>query len=68
MLIQQQSYTPKAKQQMLDHLRTLGLLRTDTAKFAVLRRIRGSFIKRTCQQHRDRRHPGGTTGSAGPTS
>lgn len=47
MLIQEQSYTPEAKEQMLTHLRTLGLLRTDTAKFAMLRRIRGDFIKRT---------------------
>lgn len=31
---------------MLEHLATLGLLRSDTAQFAVLRRIRGSFLKR----------------------
>lgn len=47
MLIQEKTYTAEAKELMLDHLRTLGLLRTDTAKFAVLRRIRGSFIRRT---------------------
>lgn len=45
-LIQEQVYTAESKQQMLDHLRTLGLLRSDTAKYAVLRRIRGPFIER----------------------
>lgn len=46
-LIQEETYTDEAKQLMLDHLRTLGLLRSDSAKFAVLRKIRGRFVKRT---------------------
>jgi len=46
-LIQDETYTAAAKAQMLEHLRTLGLARSDTAEFAVLRRIRGSFIRRT---------------------
>jgi len=46
-LIGEEEYTETIKAEMLDCLATLGLLRSDAARFAVLRRIRGLFLKRT---------------------
>ena len=45
-LLRDDEYTVEAKAEILEHLRTLGLERSDTAKFAVLRQIRGRLLKR----------------------
>ena len=45
-LLQQTEYTPERKTRILQLLDALGLLRSDTAEFAVLRRIRGRLLRR----------------------
>jgi endonuclease/exonuclease/phosphatase family metal-dependent hydrolase len=45
-LIQLPIYDDPVKAEMLEHLETLGLLNSDTAEFARLRKIRGKFIQR----------------------
>jgi endonuclease/exonuclease/phosphatase family metal-dependent hydrolase len=46
-LFQLEPYTDGVKAEILQCLDTLGLLRSDSAEFAVLRRIRGKLLKRT---------------------
>ncbi|HEY0117219.1 MAG TPA: endonuclease/exonuclease/phosphatase family protein [Cellulomonas sp.] len=45
-LFQAGTYTEAIRAQILDLLKTLGLLRSDEAQFAVLRQVRGRLVKR----------------------
>ncbi len=45
-LIQEEIYTPAIKAEILEHLKTLKLLKSDDAEFAVLRQVRGRLLKR----------------------
>ena len=45
-LLQQAEYTPPRKSRILELLQELGLLRSDSGEFAVLRRIRGRLLRR----------------------
>lgn len=45
-LLEQATYTAAAKTRIVDLLSTLGLARSDTAEFFVLRRIRGRLLRR----------------------
>ncbi|MBD8077782.1 endonuclease/exonuclease/phosphatase family protein [Cellulosimicrobium arenosum] len=46
-LLEEELYTPDVREQILAHLATLGLLRSDSAALAVLRQVRGRLLKRT---------------------
>lgn len=46
-LLQEPTYTPAIKQAILDELAKLGLLKSDTAEFAILRQNRGRLVKRS---------------------
>src|SRR5215204_2115597 len=45
-LLEQPSYTPAVKARIVELLDVLGLAGSDTAEFAVLRRIRGRLLRR----------------------
>lgn len=45
-LVGEEVYTDQIKAEILQHLATLGLERSDNAEFAVLRQIRGRLVKR----------------------
>jgi endonuclease/exonuclease/phosphatase family metal-dependent hydrolase len=45
-LIDSKTYTAAEKKEMLQHLKTLGLLASDRSEIAILRQNRGQFIKR----------------------
>ena len=45
-VLQEQTYGPAEKQRILDHLKTLGLLRSDDSQWAFLRRSRGELLRR----------------------
>ena len=45
-LLQESTYTLAIKQRIVELLTFLGLARTDTAEFVVLRRIRGALVRR----------------------
>ncbi len=45
-LIATEDYTPAVKEELKEHLTTLGLLRSDRSAYAILRRIRGRFLAR----------------------
>ncbi len=46
-LLQEPTYTPNIKQGILDELEKLGLLKSDTAEYAILRQNRGRLLKRS---------------------
>jgi endonuclease/exonuclease/phosphatase family metal-dependent hydrolase len=46
-LIQEPTYTPNIRQAILDELAKLGLLKSDTAEYAILRQNRGRLLKRS---------------------
>src|ERR1700754_688356 len=46
-LLQEPTYTPNIKQGILDELAKLGLLKSDTAEYAILRQNRGRLLKRS---------------------
>lgn len=45
-VLRAETYTPEVKDEILAHLDTLGLLRSDHAEFAILRQVRGKLLKR----------------------
>ncbi|QJW36775.1 endonuclease/exonuclease/phosphatase family protein [Cellulosimicrobium protaetiae] len=49
-LIAEEQYGPDVRAEILEHLETLGLLRSDAAAFAVLRQVRGRLVRRTGSQ------------------
>lgn len=46
MLLEEAVYTPAGKARIIELLDVLGLTRSDSAKFAVLRLIRGQLLRR----------------------
>ncbi|GED08760.1 endonuclease/exonuclease/phosphatase family protein [Cellulosimicrobium cellulans] len=49
-LIAEEQYGPDVRAEILQHLETLGLLRSDSAALAVLRQVRGRLVRRTGSQ------------------
>ncbi|MGM7421034.1 endonuclease/exonuclease/phosphatase family protein [Cellulosimicrobium sp. CpK407] len=49
-LIAEERYGPDVRAEILQHLETLGLLRSDSAALAVLRQVRGRLVRRTGSQ------------------
>jgi endonuclease/exonuclease/phosphatase family metal-dependent hydrolase len=49
-LIAEEQYGPDVRAEILEHLETLGLLRSDSAALAVLRQVRGRLVRRTGSQ------------------
>ncbi|MGN7701298.1 endonuclease/exonuclease/phosphatase family protein [Cellulosimicrobium sp. 22601] len=49
-LIAEERYGPDVRAEILEHLETLGLLRSDSAALAVLRQVRGRLVRRTGSQ------------------
>ena len=49
-LLQKGEYKSPDKQRILDGLRVLGLEKSDTGTFAILRQNRGKLVKRPCQR------------------
>ncbi|MFF2266905.1 endonuclease/exonuclease/phosphatase family protein [Cellulosimicrobium cellulans] len=49
-LIAEEQYGPGVQTEILEHLETLGLLRSDSAALAVLRQVRGRLVRRTGSQ------------------
>ncbi|WP_353709247.1 endonuclease/exonuclease/phosphatase family protein [Cellulosimicrobium sp. ES-005] len=49
-LIAEEQYGPGVRAEILEHLETLGLLRSDSAALAVLRQVRGRLVRRTGSQ------------------
>jgi endonuclease/exonuclease/phosphatase family metal-dependent hydrolase len=49
-LIGEEQYGPDVRAEILRHLETLGLLRSDSAALAVLRQVRGRLVRRTGSQ------------------
>ncbi|UKJ64814.1 endonuclease/exonuclease/phosphatase family protein [Cellulosimicrobium cellulans] len=49
-LIAEEQYGPAVRAEILQHLETLGLLRSDSAALAVLRQVRGRLVRRTGSQ------------------
>lgn len=49
-LIAEEQYGPGVRAEILEHLETLGLLRSDAAALAVLRQVRGRLVRRTGSQ------------------
>ena len=49
-LIAEEQYGPGVRAEILQHLETLGLLRSDSAALAVLRQVRGRLVRRTGSQ------------------
>ncbi|MFI2703763.1 endonuclease/exonuclease/phosphatase family protein [Cellulosimicrobium composti] len=46
-LLAEETYGPEVRAEILEHLGTLGLLRSDAAALAVLRQVRGRLVRRT---------------------
>ncbi|ARU53170.1 endonuclease/exonuclease/phosphatase [Cellulosimicrobium cellulans] len=49
-LLAEEQYGPGVRAEILQHLETLGLLRSDAAALAVLRQVRGRLVRRTGSQ------------------
>lgn len=49
-LVAEEQYGPDVRAEILQHLETLGLLRSDSAALAVLRQVRGRLVRRTGSQ------------------
>lgn len=49
-LVAEEQYGPGVRAEILQHLETLGLLRSDSAALAVLRQVRGRLVRRTGSQ------------------
>jgi len=49
-LLDEERYGPEVRAEILRHLGTLGLLRSDSARLAVLRQVRGRLLRRTGSQ------------------